>query len=100
MGRRAQRFRKLCVDRDQLQAFPAEFVFCHNRRKQPMAAFRTLLGLGTGHKSTAHNEMGDGIDDVGILEICQSRLSPYSVSSVPRFPKMGGARDLPVSELF
>jgi hypothetical protein len=45
------------MDRDHLKAFPDEFVFRHNRRNKPMAAFRTLLGLGTGHKSTAYNEM-------------------------------------------
>jgi hypothetical protein len=40
------------VGRNQLQAYLDEFVFRPNRRKQPMAAFQTLLGLGTGHKST------------------------------------------------
>jgi hypothetical protein len=45
------------VGRDQLQAYLDEFVFRHNRRKQPMAAFQTLLGLGTGHKSTTYKEM-------------------------------------------
>ena len=32
-------------------------IFRHNRRKQPMAAFQTLLGLGTKHKSTTYKEM-------------------------------------------
>jgi hypothetical protein len=36
------------VSRDQLQAYLNEFVFRHNRQKTPMAAFQTLLGLGTG----------------------------------------------------
>ncbi len=45
------------VGRNQLQAYLDEFVFRHNRRKQPMAAFQTLLGLGTGHKSTTYKEM-------------------------------------------
>ena len=45
------------VGRDQLQAYLDEFVFRHNRRSQPMAAFQTLLGLGTGHKSTPYKEM-------------------------------------------
>jgi len=45
------------VGRDQLQAYLDEFVFRHNRRKQPMAAFHTLLGLGTGHRSTTYKEM-------------------------------------------
>jgi transposase-like protein len=36
---------------DQLKVYLVyldKFVFRHNRRKQPMAAFQTLLGLGTG----------------------------------------------------
>jgi len=45
------------VFRNQLQAYLDEFVFRHNRRKQPMAAFQTLLGLRTGHKSTTYKEM-------------------------------------------
>ena len=36
------------VSRAQLPVYLDEFVFRHNRRKQPMAAFQTLLGLGTG----------------------------------------------------
>ena len=35
------------VSRGQLQAYLDEFVFRHNRRRQPMAAFQTLLGLGS-----------------------------------------------------
>jgi transposase-like protein len=42
---------------NQLQAYLDEFVFRHNRRKQPMAAFQVLLGLGTGHKSTTCEEI-------------------------------------------
>ena len=34
------------VSRDQLQFYLDEFVFRHNRRR--LAAFQTLLGLGTG----------------------------------------------------
>jgi transposase-like protein len=45
------------VGRGRLQAYLDEFVFRHNRRKQPMAAFQTLLGLGTGHRSTTYKEM-------------------------------------------
>ena len=37
------------VSRAQLQVYLDEFVFRHNRRKTPMAAFQTLLGLGTQH---------------------------------------------------
>jgi transposase-like protein len=35
------------VSRAQLQAYLDEFVFRHNRRGNPQAAFQTLLGLGT-----------------------------------------------------
>ena len=34
------------VSKAQLQVYLDEFVFRHNRRRQPMAAFQTLLGLG------------------------------------------------------
>jgi hypothetical protein len=34
------------VSRGQLQIYLDEFIFRHNRRHQPMAAFQTLLGLG------------------------------------------------------
>lgn len=36
----------------QLQVYLDEFVFRHNRRRQPMAAFQTLLGLGAGRAPT------------------------------------------------
>ncbi len=42
------------VNRAQLQVYLDEFVFRHNRRKQPAAAFQTLLGLGTVRKSTEY----------------------------------------------
>jgi transposase-like protein len=45
------------VSRNQLQVYLDEFVFRHNRRGQPMAAFQTLLGLGTGHKPTPYNQI-------------------------------------------
>ena len=45
------------VSRDQLQVYLDEFVFRHNRRKQPMAAFQTLLGLGTAHTPTAYDRI-------------------------------------------
>ena len=40
----------LVESRDQLQAYLDEFVFRHNPRQTPMAAFQTLLGLGTAHR--------------------------------------------------
>jgi hypothetical protein len=35
------------VSKEQLQVYLDEFVFRHNRRRQPMAAFQTLLGLSS-----------------------------------------------------
>jgi transposase-like protein len=50
------------VSRDQLQVYLDEFVFRHNRRHLPMAAFQTLLGLGTGRKPTAYNQIRGAAD--------------------------------------
>ena len=45
------------VSRAQLQVYLDEFVFRHNRRRQPMAAFQTLLGLGTGRAPTPYRRI-------------------------------------------
>ena len=45
------------VSKAQLQVYLDEFVFRHNRRKTPAAAFQTLLGLGTGRKSTEYMQI-------------------------------------------
>ena len=45
------------VSRTQLQVYLDAFVFRHNRRKQPAAAFQTLLGFGTGRKSTEYQRI-------------------------------------------
>ena len=45
-----------------LQVYLDEFVFRHNRRNQPMAAFQTLLGLGTRQKSTAYGRIRGALD--------------------------------------
>jgi transposase-like protein len=45
------------VSKPQLQVYLDEFVFRHNRRKTPAAAFQTLLGLGTGRKSTEYEQI-------------------------------------------
>jgi ISXO2-like transposase domain len=50
------------VSRDQLQVYFDEFVFRHNRRRQPMAAFQTLLGLGRGRKPTSYKEIRGAAD--------------------------------------
>jgi hypothetical protein len=43
------------VSKAQLQVYLDEFVFRHNRRRQPMAAFQTVLGLGTGRVPTPYS---------------------------------------------
>src|SRR5215471_9394143 len=50
------------VSRDQLQVYLDEFVFRHNRRRLPMAAFQTLLGLGAGRKSTPYKQIRGAAD--------------------------------------
>jgi hypothetical protein len=45
------------VSKPQLQVYLDEFVFRHNRRKTPAAAFQTLLGLETGRKSTMYAQI-------------------------------------------
>jgi transposase-like protein len=45
------------VSRDHLQVYLDEFVFRHNRRRVPMAAFQTLLGLGAGREPTPYTQI-------------------------------------------
>jgi transposase-like protein len=45
------------VSRGQLQVYLDEFVFRYNRRKKPMAAFQTLLGLGSGRTATPYRRI-------------------------------------------
>lgn len=45
------------VSKAQLHVYLDEFVFRHNRRRQPMAAFQTLLGLGTGRAPTPYRQI-------------------------------------------
>ncbi len=45
------------VSKPQLQVYLDEFVFRHNRRNTPAAAFQTLLGLGTGRESTQYEQI-------------------------------------------
>ena len=40
-----------------LQVYLDEYVFRHNRRLTPMAAFQTLLGLGAVHKPTTYAQI-------------------------------------------
>ena len=50
------------VGRQHLQPYLDEFVFRHNRRQTPMAAFQTLLGLGTRHGPTPGSLIRAGRD--------------------------------------
>jgi len=50
------------VSREQLQVYLDEFVFRHNRRRLPMAAFQTLLGLGAGRKPTHYKQIRGAAD--------------------------------------
>jgi hypothetical protein len=50
------------VSKAQLQLYLDEFVFRHNRRKTPAAAFQTLFGFGTGRKSTEYEQIRGGRD--------------------------------------
>jgi transposase-like protein len=50
------------VSRAQLQVYLDEFVFRHNRRRSPMAAFQTLLGLGAGRSPTSARRLSGGQD--------------------------------------
>jgi transposase-like protein len=50
------------VSQGQLQVYLDEFVFRHNRRRQPMASFQTLLGLGSGRAPTPYRKIRGGSD--------------------------------------
>jgi transposase-like protein len=45
------------VSDEHLSVYLDEFVFRHNRRRSPMAAFQTLLGLGAHHPPTTYAQM-------------------------------------------
>jgi transposase-like protein len=45
------------VSKEHLPVYLDEFVFRHNRRGTPMAAFQTLLGLGAVHDPTTYDEI-------------------------------------------
>ena len=47
------------ISREQLQVYLDEFVFRHNRRGNPQAAFQTLLGLGTGRAPAPLSIVGE-----------------------------------------
>jgi transposase-like protein len=45
------------VSPEHLPVYLDEFVFRHNRRRTPMAAFQTLLGLGALHNPTTYHQL-------------------------------------------
>jgi len=45
------------VSDQHLQVYLDEYVFRHNRRLTPMAAFQTLLGLGAAHQPTTYEQI-------------------------------------------
>jgi transposase-like protein len=45
------------VSDEHLQVYLDEYVFRHNRRGTPMAAFQTLLGLGALHSPTTYQQI-------------------------------------------
>lgn len=45
------------ASRQHLQAYLDEFVFRHNRRGNPHAAFQTLLGLSTRHQPSSYRQI-------------------------------------------
>jgi transposase-like protein len=45
------------VSHPHLQAYLDEYTFRFNRRRTPMAAFQTLLGLGSQHEPTTYNQL-------------------------------------------
>src|ERR1700692_4616572 len=50
------------VSRDQLQVYLDEFVFRHNRRQTPMAAFQTLLGHSTARSPVPYTQVKGASD--------------------------------------
>ncbi|WP_162150463.1 transposase, partial [Arthrobacter sp. H5] len=45
------------VSNEQLQVYLDEFTFRYNRRSTPMAAFQTLLGLGSRQPPTTYRQI-------------------------------------------
>src|SRR4051794_21709371 len=45
------------VSREHLQVYLDEYVFRFNRRRTPMAAFQTLLGLGSQQPPTTYRDI-------------------------------------------
>lgn len=60
------------VSKSQLQVYLDEFVFRQNRRCQPMAAFQTLLGLGTARSPAPYRKIQEGM--TGMIRIDHNLL--------------------------
>ena len=45
------------VSKEHLAVYLDEYVFRHNRRHTPMAAFQTLLGLGSQQQPTTYQQI-------------------------------------------
>lgn len=60
------------VGRDHLQLYLDEFVFRHNRRGYPWAAFRTLLGLASARGPTGYDKIVGAKDQI----VSRARLPP------------------------
>jgi transposase-like protein len=58
------------VSKPQLQVYLDEFVFRHNRRKTPAAAFQTLLGFGTIRQSTQYEQIRGAKDQSQPVGAC------------------------------
>jgi transposase-like protein len=58
------------VSKPQLQVYLDEFVFRHNRRKTPAAAFQTLLGFGTIQQSTQYEQIRGAKDQSQPVVAC------------------------------
>jgi transposase-like protein len=72
------------VSRGQLQVYLDEFVFRHNRRRQPMAAFQTILGLGTLHHPTPYERIRRAKD------LSRSPTLPAAADSTTDLPETTG----------
>jgi transposase-like protein len=58
------------VSKPQLQVYLDEFVFRHNRRKTPAAAFQTLLGFGTIQQPTQYEQIRGAKDQSQPVVAC------------------------------
>ncbi len=73
------------VGADQLPAYLDEFVFRWNRRRNPMAGFQALLGLGMHHEPTTYEEiLGEASPGVSRTRGREAGLSRSPATGDPR----------------